>query len=609
MSLKKEVRFGGVFSLATGAMISSGIFILPSLAFSKTGPAVAVSYFLAGILALIGVLSIIELATAMPKAGGDYFFINRSLGPLVGTLSGFLGWFALSLKSAFAIFGISEIVLTLIGISPLITAAILTLLFVILNIVGVKEAAAFQVLLVVGLLVIMVIYVIVGMPRLQPDHFSPFMPNGVNSILITTGFIFVSFGGLLKVANIAEEVQNPKRNIPLGMISSIIVVTILYTLTVIVTTSVLDSESFINSYTPIADAARILLGRGGYIIITIASILAFFTTANAGIMAASRYPLALSRDSLIPEGISRMHPRLQTPIVSIVITGVLIYCSLLLPLEMLVKSASTVILTSYVLTNVSVIILRESRLSNYRPSFSTPLYPFIQLFSIAIFSYFIIDLGKESIEISLAFVFLCFCFYLLYGRRRSTGEYALLHVLKRITDKRLTDDLLEQELREIIIHRDEIEQDDFDELVKHALVLDVEEKISFERLLDQLEERLSEITGLRGEEVKKRFIERQNESNTAITQFLAVPHIILDDGEMVLILVRAKKGIHFTDDQDSVRSVFLFGGPIEQRGLHLKVLSSIALTAGQAGFEEMWLNASGAEDLKNIFILSSRMRS
>jgi amino acid transporter len=105
-------------------MISSGIFILPGLAFSYAGPAVFISYFLAGVLALVGVLSVIELSTAMPKAGGDYYFVTRSLGPLVGTVSGIMSWFALSLKTAFAVFGIAEIVFLLTGTPVLLTAAV-----------------------------------------------------------------------------------------------------------------------------------------------------------------------------------------------------------------------------------------------------------------------------------------------------------------------------------------------------------------------------------------------------------------------------------------------------------------------------------------------------
>ena len=107
---KKGLGFVDVFCIASGAMISSGIFVLPGLAYSLIGPAMVISYLIAGLLALIGVLSVIELATAMPKAGGDYYFLTRSLGPLVGTVSGLLSWFALSLKTAFAIFGLAEVV-------------------------------------------------------------------------------------------------------------------------------------------------------------------------------------------------------------------------------------------------------------------------------------------------------------------------------------------------------------------------------------------------------------------------------------------------------------------------------------------------------------------
>ena len=107
MGLKRELKLLEVFCIASGAMISSGIFILPGLAFAKAGPGVVASYLLAGLLAIPGMLCVAELATAMPKAGGDYFFITRSFGPAVGTVSGILSWFSLSLKSAFALLGMA----------------------------------------------------------------------------------------------------------------------------------------------------------------------------------------------------------------------------------------------------------------------------------------------------------------------------------------------------------------------------------------------------------------------------------------------------------------------------------------------------------------------
>ena len=609
MKLKKGLNFFDVFSIATGAMISSGIFILPGLAFARTGPAVFISYFLAGILALIGIFSIVELSTAMPKAGGDYYFINRSLGPFIGTISGFLSWFALSLKSAFAIFGISELIFIVTGFPTFISSILVCVFFVVLNSVGVKEAAKFQVSLVSGLLILMVLYIIFGFSKINTSHFSPFAPNGINPIFVTAGFIFISFGGLLKVASVSEEVKNPKKNIPFGMIFSVIAVTIIYTLILIVTVGVLPTTIFSGSLTPIADAAKNIIGTPGFIIITIAALLAFITTANAGIMSASRYPLALSRDNLLPNAISKVNKRFKTPVLSILITGLFIILALLLPLEMLVKAASVVILTAYVLTNLAVIILRESKLKNYRPSFKAPLYPWMQIFGILIFSFFIIDLGLEAIEISLAFLLISVSFYMFYGRKKYAGEYALLHLLKRITDNRLTDHILETEFRDILCDRDNIKPDKFDKLVKNAKIFDLHGPLGIDQLFEIISENVSPEIEIDKEEIFTLLKNRQEDCNTAISPFIAIPHIIIEgSGHFFLMLIRCKEGIKFTSKEDSVKAVFAFIGTKEDRAFHLKTLAAIATLVQQENFEEKWLNAKDIHYLKDMVLLSKRMR-
>ena len=609
MELKKGIKFAGVFSIATGAMISSGIFILPGLAFSKAGSAVFVSYFLAGILALLGVFSIIELSTAMPKAGGDYYFINRTFGPLLGTIVGFLGWFALALKSAFAIFGISEILFLSFGFSPLISSAILCAIFLGVNLAGVKEAAVFQIVMVAALLGLLAVYILMGLPKINSSHFSSFGDAGVNNIIITSGFIFISFGGLLKVANISEEVLNPKRNIPLGMIVSIVVVTFFYSLIVVVLTGTLESGAFSGSLTPVADSAKLFMGTTGYLAIIIASMLAFITTANAGLMSASRYPLALSRDKLIPSFFAGVSKKKKIPVLALVVTIVLIYLSLLLPLEMLVKTASTVILISYVLTNLAVIIIRESKLSNYQPSFRAPFYPWLQIGCIALFSFYIIELGAQAIEISLGFVFACFCLYLFYGRRKVKSEYALLHLLKRITDKRLTEDLLENELRDILINRDEIEQDSFDRLIKDASVVDIEGPLDYQQLLLMIVKDITRKTKMDEKVVIERFTKRQQECNTAVSPFLAIPHIVLDGENCTFIhIVRCKDGIRFTKNEPEVKAVFFLCGTKDKRVLHLKTIASLATLVSQPGFQENWLDKKRPVELKNLMILNKRKR-
>ena len=407
----------------------------------------------------------------------------------------------------------------------------------------------------------------------------------------------------------SEEVKNPKKNIPLGMITSIIVVTIIYTLVVFVMTGIMEPTKLSNSLTPVADSAKIVMGLPGFIIVSIASVLAFITTANAGIMSASRYPLALSRDNLLPETINKVNKKFNTPTFSIIITGILIYLSLLLPIDMLVKTASTIILTSYVLTNISVIILRESKLSNYKPSFKAPFYPWIQLISITLFSFFIVDLGLEAIEISLVFLFICFCFYIFYGRKKSKGEFALLHLLKRITDKRLTENLLENELREILISRDNIEQDSFDILVRKAKVVDLEGPLEFQELITIIARDIAKEVDMSKEEVLSRFIKRQEESNTAISDILALPHIIIEGkNKMFLMIIRCKDGIKFTEQENNIKIVFLLAGTKEKRVLHLKTIASIATLVGQKDFIGKWLAAKNENELRDLILLSKRKR-
>ena len=222
-NLKKELGLLDVFCVATGAMISSGIFILPAIAYTKAGPAVILSYLLASLLVIPSMLSKAELATAMPRAGGTYFFIERSLGSMCGVFGGLTGWFSLVLKSAFAVVGMSiilDIVLQKmfpIQLSPWHLKAIGVLCclgFTALNIISVKHTSRFQILLVAMLLLILTLFVTLGAGAVEAARYRDFLGKGWQAVLATSGLVFVSFGGLTKVASIAEEVKQPGKNLP-----------------------------------------------------------------------------------------------------------------------------------------------------------------------------------------------------------------------------------------------------------------------------------------------------------------------------------------------------------------------------------------------------------
>lgn len=609
MKLEKSLGFKEIFCLGCGAMISSGIFILPGIAYSKAGPAVILSYLLAGLLAMIGSLSLIELSTALPKSGGDYFFITRSLGPFAGTISGLLSWFAISLKTAFAIIGTAEVMHVLFGSPLLITSILLCAFFTFLNIKGTKEASTFEVWLVFGLFIILGLYVVGGAGKLEPAAFTPFFLYGKGSIIATTGFIFVSFGGLLKLASISEEVINPKKNIPLGLLAAVICITALYALMLVVTIGLLPSEQMASTLTPIADGARIALGKPGFILVTIASVLAFVTTAIAGLMTASRYPLGLSQDGLIPPFFGKVSKRYKTPAAAIGLTGLIITLSLLMDLETLVKSASTVIIVSYILTNLSVVVLREAKLSNYRPSFRVPLYPWVQIISVVVFSALIIDMGVKSVETAIAIIIGGILLYIFYGKANASKEYALVHLIERIVNKRITSDALEEELKDIIRERDEIVKDRFDHLTEDATVLDLDNHMEHDEFFEKVADLLAQETGIDKKEASELLTEREQDCPTTISDLAAIPHIILPGkGIFRLFLVRSKEGINFSDNFPSIKAVFILAGTADERHFHLQALAAIAQIVQNPDFKKRWLAAESENQLKDVVMLSKRYR-
>lgn len=609
MSLKKELSFLDVFCLAAGAMISSGIFILPGIAFNHAGPGVILSYFLAGVLATSGTLSVVELMTALPKAGGDYFVVSTSFGPLVGTISGLFSWLAISLKTAFAIFGIAELLYVFFGTPVFFSGLFLCLFFTFLNIRGTKEVTSIEVVLVLGLFSLLALFIFSGSQHINPSHYSPFITKGWNVVISTAGLIFVSFGGLLNISSIAEEIKSPKKNIPLAMLSAVCCITIIYTLILIVTVGIIPAEKLSRSLTPIADCAEVSLGSFGFYAITLASLLAFITTAIAGLLSASRYLVGLGRDKLLPAFVARTHKKYNTPHRALIITGLLIAGALLLDVKHLAQIASTVVIVAFILSNISLIIFREAKLRNYRPSFCMPFYPVLPIVNIILFIFLIIDMGITSTEVGIVFVVVGILFYVFYGRHNSSREFALVHVLERIIDKKLTDDSLEIELRTIVHERDDVTYDRFDQLIHDAKILDLEETQTKEKLFELLANEASTLVNTDKETIQTLFLEREKESTTAISSFVAIPHIIIEGNNIFkLVVARCKEGVYFSESSPQVKAIFMLLGTRDERTFHLQALAAIAQIVHDENFEKKWTEAENTAHIRDNILLSKRQR-
>jgi len=617
--MKKELGLAEVFAVASGAMISSGLFVLPSIAYARAGPAVVLSYFIASLLILPSVLSKAELATAMPRAGGTYFFVERSLGSMMGLFSGLAGWFSLALKSAFAVVGVAvlvDVVLQNVAGAELgewhfkLIGAGCCGVFTVLNLMGTRHAGRFQTLLVALLLGVLFVFVGMGLGGVETERFRGFLQKGWPAVVATAGLVFVSFGGLTKVASVAEEVRNPGKNLPAGMILAWLVVTVFYVTVIIIMVGAVDGAELVESLLPVSLAASKFMGPVGFVVVAVAAAAAFMTTANGGILAASRSPMAMSRDGLLPPILSTVSRRFGTPVYSVLATGSFMTVAILfLDIESLVKTASTLMIILFILVHLSVIVMRASGIQSYRPKFRSPLYPYMHIFAVCACAALIVDMGLVPLLITGCFVALSAGWFWLYVSRRVSRASAVMHVVERVTDRALKSVTLEDELRDILMERDEIVEDRFDRLIRDCPILDIEGQWKAEDIFREVSRVLAERLGSSESVLFEKFLRREAEGGTVVQPGLAIPHVIVEGtGKFDIVLVRARDGIVFSGVGEPVLMMFVLAGSKDERNYHLRALMAVAQITQEKDFERRWLEARDGAGLRNLILLSARKR-
>jgi amino acid transporter len=438
VALRRSLGLYAVLTISIGAMIGSGIFVLPGLAFKIAGPAVILAFFLAGLVVLPAALSQSEMATAMPEAGGTYLYIDRAMGPLMGTVAGFGVWFSLVFKAAFALVGLSAYLEFFVAHPERAVAAGLAVLLIAMNLLGVKQTAKLQTFLVSIVLALLAGFILLGAPHVDSDRFDPFLSEGLKGLFSATAVVFVSYIGVTKVASVAEEVKRPGRNIPLSILTSVFIAMLLYPAVVAVMVGVTPAEELANTETPVLTAAMQFLGTGGTYLVAGAAVLALLSMANAGIIASARYPFAMARNSLAPHFLARVGSRSGAPVAGILVTGVaLILLVLFVPLIELAKLASAFQLLVFALVNLALIAFRESDLTWYKPKFRSPLYPAPQIFGIVAALLLMTQMGIVPIIGAAAFVVAGVLWYRAFGQSRAVKESAARDAFRLREDARL----------------------------------------------------------------------------------------------------------------------------------------------------------------------------
>jgi amino acid transporter/nucleotide-binding universal stress UspA family protein len=402
--------------IGVGAMIGAGIFVLTGIAAGESGPASILAFALNGAVTLLTAFAYAELAAAIPEAGGGYAFVRRAFPGAVGFTAGWMLWFAYTVACSlyalgFAGYfweffhkytpGFSEAALGLLGEhgAGLLVTFVVGALFIRLNARGAEVTGKAENVLTVAKLVILGVFIAYGVKALgaAPDGqaaaaFNPFFPKGMGGVIVAMGLTFIAFEGYDLIATVAEEIEDPERNIPKATFISLAVTVVMYLLILFVSLAAVrppggqPSWQFLGEYgeTAIVRAAEGFMPAFGVAVIVFGGLLSTMSALNATILASSRVAFSMARDRWLPDPVASIHPERRTPHVAIAVTGVvLLAMALTLPIEAVGSAASLIFLLTFAMVNLSVIVLRRKAPEIPR-RYRVPLYPVVPILGVVL---------------------------------------------------------------------------------------------------------------------------------------------------------------------------------------------------------------------------------
>ncbi len=608
MKLKKDLGLIDVVCISTGAMISSGLFVLPALAYAKTGSSVFLSYALASALVIPTILAKAELVTALPRSGGIFIFTDRSMGPVMGMLCGLAAWFSLAFKAAFALLGIG-IFLSLLehNFSPLhikFFAVTCVLFFTFINIIGVKLTARIQSYMVFVLVGVLVLYVASGLFLIKASMYTPFAPMGFGAILSTAGFVFISFAGTTKIAAIGGEVKNPQKNLPLGLFLSWAIGSILYVSVIFITVGLVDHSKLQTSLVPIALGGSVILGTVGAVLVSLAGLLAFITTGNAGILTASRDAMAMGQHKFLPGIFAKVSNR-GTPLVSILFTsGFMIVILLALDLEIFVKTASTLKLLLFILANMAVLFFRKNKPEKYQPTFIAPFSPWIYIAGIVFYILLIIDMGKIPILLVTFFIPCGLLWYFIYAHSTIKKDYALIGLIKRSAYIKAKSYYFNEELRELLNEKNKATEDFFEKKIKSCAVINIEDSLHFNEYYKKITEIIAKKIKINTKILLDDLTKQEKDSNIIARSGAAVVFISIP-GERIfeIAIVRTKLNDLISDaKKHPIHNSFILVSSASEEHLYFPAIRWLYQIEEKIDFEKEWLSAKNDKELKKLIL-------
>ena len=436
IQLERSLNLIGVIIISLAAMIGSGLFVLPSFAAAVMGPGIWLAFLLAGLVVLPGAISKSELASTMPESGGSYVYIERTFGPLLGTISGLGLWGSFLLKSAFALVGFSAYMYAVTtyfdtSMDTMTVAMAALVLITILNIFGIKKVKSFQTPILAITTILLLIICVIQLFDPNTDFSRPIdgavnVTNDDPQLLVeAAALVFVAFAGIIKVGAIGGEVKNPQKNLPYGILWSLLLVTILYCAVTFIMMASVDGTWWLNEdgttrEDPVYAFVDAVTDTRVGIAIAFLAILTMISGALSGVLASSRFLFAMARDNLLPQSLEDVNIRYETPHWAIIITGLtMAVCLVVLPVKDVAKLASGFQIMVFMMINLCLIVLRSAVASHdwYNPTFKSPFYPWLQIWGIFAGGVLVYMMGSKAIIGGFGAVVIGLATYSIYGSK------------------------------------------------------------------------------------------------------------------------------------------------------------------------------------------------
>jgi APA family basic amino acid/polyamine antiporter len=482
-SLHRSLGAFQLTMLGIGAIIGTGIFVLTAEAAQKAGPGMMISFIMAGFVCAVAALCYAEMASMVPVSGSAYTYSYASMGEIVAWI---VGW-ALILEYAIAASAVSvgwsnyfvglmqsglgielptfftKGAFAAVGGGINLPAIFVALLVTALLVIGTKESATFNAVLVVIKVVALTAFIILAVPVMKMENFEPFTPLGFGGVSAAAASIFFAYVGFDAVSTAAEETKNPQRNMPIGLIGSLVICTVFYLLVAAGAIGAVGAQ-------PVFGAAGEVLAAGskelqaqcaaltsagnvplvcsdealahvlreiGHVnvgnLLGLAAFLALPSVVLMMLFGQTRIFFVMARDGLLPEGLAKVHPKFKTPHVVTIITGIFVMCAAaFFPVGKLADISNSGTLFAFMTVAIGVLILRRTAPDRHRP-FRTPAIWLVGPLAVIGCAYLFFNLSGYTELMFLGWALIGLVVYFAYGRRKSHVGRGLVEVHE--TDK------------------------------------------------------------------------------------------------------------------------------------------------------------------------------